>query len=236
MATHLKRRIVAALTAALLLFLLFLLFAGTASATHVDPVFLEGNENCTAVEGTTEILKLEDGNNLAAATFPAGGGSITISSLTDQMFDWSSTGVVISAVFVKAGDGGNLYNYLPAGETGDTGLTSPGGHAISHITFCTGGTTPTTVTTPPSETTTSPPDEVLPTEVTTTTAPDEVLPTEVTTTTAPDEVAATEVTPSTLPFTGAQTENLTVIALAFTGAGILFLVATRGLRKGRHEA
>ena len=89
---------------------------------------------------------------------------------------------------------------------------------------------------PTEVTTTTAPDEVLPTEVTTTTAPDEVLPTEVTTTTDPDEVAATEVTPSTLPFTGAQVENLTVIALAFTGAGILFLVATRGLRKGRHEA
>ena len=67
---------------------------------------------------------------------------------------------------------------------------------------------------------------------TTTTILDEVLPTVVTPpTTIPDEVLPTEVLPSTLPFTGAETEGLGLIALALTGTGILFLVATRSRRE-----
>ena len=88
----------------------------------------------------------------------------------------------------------------------------------------------------PPVTTTMVPDEVLPTVVTTT-VPDEVLPT-VVTTTVPDEVSPTVVTttlpdealPSTLPFTGPGNGNLALIALALTGAGILFLVVSRASR------
>lgn len=107
---------------------------------------------------------------------------------------------------------------------------------------------PDTTTTAPAETTTTV--EVLPTEVTTTlpaevtttlpaepgtTIPDEVLPTEVTTSTFPVEVLPTEVSATVLPFTGPRTENLSLLALALAGAGILVLVATRGIREGRHE-
>ena len=88
----------------------------------------------------------------------------------------------------------------------------------------------------PPVTTTMVPDEVLPTVVTTT-VPDEVLPT-VVRTTVPDEVSPTVVTttlpdealPSTLPFTGPGNGNLALIALALTGAGILFLVVSRASR------
>ena len=75
----------------------------------------------------------------------------------------------------------------------------------------------------PPVTTTMVPDEVLPTVVTTT-VPDEVSPT-VVTTTLPDEAL-----PSTLPFTGPGNGNLALIALALTGAGILFLVVSRASR------
>jgi LPXTG-motif cell wall-anchored protein len=69
-------------------------------------------------------------------------------------------------------------------------------------------------------------------ETTTTTIPDEVLPTVVTPTTLPPEVLPTEVVaPSTLPFTGAESDDLALIALALTGTGILFLVATRSKRE-----
>ena len=88
----------------------------------------------------------------------------------------------------------------------------------------------------PTVVTTMVPDEVLPTVVTTT-VPDEVLPT-VVRTTVPDEVSPTVVTttlpdealPSTLPFTGPGNGNLALIALALTGAGILFLVVSRASR------
>ena len=82
-----------------------------------------------------------------------------------------------------------------------------------------------TTTTVPEETTTVPVEPTTTTPVeTTTTFPDEVLPTEVTTTTV--EVTPTEA-PTTLPFTGAETENLALIALALAGIGALTLVATR---------
>ena len=87
-------------------------------------------------------------------------------------------------------------------------------------------TAPEETTTVPEETTTTAPVETTTTAPveTTTTFPDEVLPTEVTTTTV--EVSPTEA-PTTLPFTGAETENLALIALALAGIGALTLVATR---------
>ncbi len=62
-----------------------------------------------------------------------------------------------------------------------------------------------------------------------TTIPPEVLPTVVTT--VPTEVAPTEALPSTLPFTGAESDELALIALALFGTGVLFLVATRSRRE-----
>ncbi len=62
-----------------------------------------------------------------------------------------------------------------------------------------------------------------------TTVPTEVLPTVVTT--VPTEVLPTEALPSTLPFTGAESDELALIALALFGTGVLFLVATRSRRE-----
>jgi hypothetical protein len=81
-------------------------------------------------------------------------------------------------------------------------------------------TLPPETTGPPVDTTVPPVDTTIPAP--TTTFPDEVSPTEVVPTTE-----APEVSPTTLPFTGAATENLALIALVLTGAGILALVATR---------
>ena len=106
---------------------------------------------------------------------------------------------------------------------------------------------PETSTTPPAETTTTV--EVLPTEVTgttlpvvttappvdATTIPVEVLPTEVVASTVPVEVLPTEVSATALPFTGIETQSLSLLALALGGSGVLFLVATRSIVKGRHE-
>ena len=226
----LKRAFLAALTAGAVAFALVLVAGGSpASANHVNPVFHEGNVNCGAASGTTEILKLE-GGNLANGTYPAGSGSITVSNLTPNTFDWSSTGVVISAVFVKAGNGGNLYNYLPAGEIADTGLETPGKNAISHITFCSGGTTPTTEP-PTTEPPTTVPEVTTTVPETTTTIPDEVSPTSiVSTTTTIVSTTDTGVSPETLPFTGFENGATGLLALVLVASGALALVGTRVFR------
>jgi hypothetical protein len=98
---------------------------------------------------------------------------------------------------------------------GPDGVFSAG---MDVVVDCTPEETTTTTTIPP---------EVLPTVVTT--VPTEVLPTVVTT--VPTEVAPTEALPSTLPFTGAESDELALIALALFGTGVLFLVATRSRRE-----
>jgi hypothetical protein len=61
--------------------------------------------------------------------------SADISNGTNVSFNWTSTRGV-DAVFVKSGiDGHSLYLYSPE-STGGTGLTTPSGQAISHISFC----------------------------------------------------------------------------------------------------
>ena len=232
----------ALITAGALIAVFAIYAAVPAFATHVTPTRLDGNPNCEAVDGTREILRLEE-SGLANGTYSAGGGTITVSNLTEKSFDWSSSGVLITAVFVKAGNGGWLYNYLPSGETSDTGLGSVD-HAISHITFCTGGqttttTAPTTTTTTEATTTTTEATTTTNQPTTTTTQPttttsieDEVLGTVITTsTTVADEVLDTEVTASTLPFTGGENEHLAMLAMALLGGGALIVVGARSLER-----
>jgi len=240
MDTNWQRRLVATATAASVAFSLFLVVTDSVLAASVVPEFLPGASNSDKTCATNEAsgqswveLKL-DGGSLSNGVHSDGTLSVTIANLTSNSFDWSSN-IGVDVVIVKTGaDGTNLYRYDPPLETtGDTGLITPGNNGISHISFCYDDDPTTTTTTPaqtsttaPVETTTSIPDEVLPTVVTTT-VPEEVLPTSVTTTTVPDEVLPTEVSPSTLPFTGPESEGLSLVALALTGAGILFLVAAR---------
>ena len=64
--------------------------------------------------------------------------TVTISNAqNDKTFDWSSN-IGVDAVIVKGGsDGTYLYRYDPPTEqTSDSGLTSPGENAISHVNFC----------------------------------------------------------------------------------------------------
>jgi LPXTG-motif cell wall-anchored protein len=142
--------------------------------------------------------------------------------------------IAVSAVFVKAGDGGILYTFEPPSMVG-TGLASPK-DSISHISFCWNGDQ-TTTTTKPGETTTTKPDETTtttkPGETTTTTVPGETTTTTQPggTTTVPDESttttesggSATTVTPPTttpdgeLPHTGSSTTT----PLLAGGAGLL---------------
>jgi hypothetical protein len=226
--------------ALLLLMALVMMLAAPALATHVEPVFVPGNQNCNAATGLVELTRFE----------PVSSGSqdgVTI-TVNGDTFDWTST-VDIAAVFVKGGPDGNLYLY-PGGETADTGLHAPenasGGFAgLSHITFCVPDVTTTTedtTTTTAEETTTTTAEETTTTtaEETTTTTADvggtTVTTSASTTTTAqvggivvtlPSAAQVSNTTASTLPFTGMSTGSVAVIGAALTAMGALLLVASR---------
>ncbi|MCK5061434.1 hypothetical protein KAR28_02700 [Candidatus Parcubacteria bacterium] len=108
-------------------------------ATHVEPVFIEGNPSCEDLgypleykiesqpyEGTYVIDDI--GNTISVFNEDRTGGE-------SYVFDWSST-LGMDVVFVKAGNGGNLYAYDPE-SFDDSGLESPNQqNGISHISFC----------------------------------------------------------------------------------------------------
>lgn len=222
-----------------------------ASANHVSPTLISGNQNCAAATGLSQVLRLED-NELVDGTYPveAGSGTITIDVSSDlESVSWSSTGVIIAAVFVKGGPDGYLYDYRPAGATSDSGLISPPNPGnqdptISHISFCVPATQPTqgptstddvsdtgvsttssddgTGGTQESDTTQSPSAATESTEEVS--GPDE---TNSSTTSIVDDVLGTEV----LPFTGMTGEGLGMFALALVTAGLLFMVAARGIER-----
>jgi hypothetical protein len=229
-----KRRAMGASGSLLLLMALVMMLAAPALATHVDPIFIAGNQNCNAATGLVELTKFEPVSSGSQA-----GVTITVNGDT---FDWTST-VDIAAVFVKGGSDGNLYLY-PGGATADTGLHAPVNPAndqffgLSHITFCVPAVTTTTedtTTTTVEDTTTTTAEETTTTTAdvggtTTTTAQ------ETTTTTAqvggivvtlPSAAQVSNTTASTLPFTGMSTGSVAVIGAALTAMGALLLVASR---------
>jgi hypothetical protein len=254
--TAIAQRRVAGATALMIMFYLLqvvLFGVSPARADHVEPQFVDGNLNCEAVTGTAEVLRLED-SGLKNGDYAVSGGVITVTGLTSHTFSWSTDGLLISAVFIKAGNGGWLYDYLPAGATSDSNVGAQGQQAISHITFCTGGfttttTEPTTTTTEPTTTTTEATTTTTTTEATTTTTTQPVTTTvpqvtttvpEVTTTIPFDELPepepaevlgetiVAEVVADTLPFTGFETEDTAKLGLLALVAGGLMLFAVRG--------
>jgi hypothetical protein len=228
-----QRRVAGATALMILLYLLQVVLFGVAPARadHVEPQFIAGNPNCEAVTGTAEVLRLED-SGLKNGVYPVSGGVITVTGLTSHTFSWSTDGLLISAVFVKAGNGGWLYDYLPAGATSDSNVGAQGQQAISHITFCvpdpttTTTTQPTTTTTEATTTTTVPQVTTTVPEVTTTIPFDELPepePAEVL-----GETIVAEVVADTLPFTGFATEDTAKLGLLALVAGGLMLFAVRG--------
>ena len=116
----------------------------------MTPVFVGGNPTCVELLAPDTALaeKKFDPPNSGSATVTAGLLSATMtwtktSTALGQVASFTVTGdLVVSAVYVKASDGGNLYDYRPGGSTGDTNLhgpVAPNGrtyHDISHISFC----------------------------------------------------------------------------------------------------
>jgi hypothetical protein len=140
-----------------------------ASATHVDPVEVEGNAPCPA--GLTE-LKVDP---VTAGEHSDGTLDVTI-TLHDtedgQTFDWTSN-IGVDVVIVKGGPNSNVYTYDPE-SMGDSGLHAPENPSgdwagLSHISFCYDADT--TTTTKPTTTTMPTVTTVPDTTVTTVTTP-----------------------------------------------------------------
>lgn len=128
--------------------------AGPPSGDGVQPVWYDdnpqapapdgGNSNCAYFNPSWFELRVPSATD---GTYTKGGLSVdvtfydgTLGIYTGQLMDWSSnTGV--DAVFVKAGDEGNLYTYIPE-DNGDTQLHGPVNPnnnqfiGVSHVSFC----------------------------------------------------------------------------------------------------
>lgn len=115
------------------------LAAAPASATHVTPVFVAGNPDCTALGFDFGFKPQPEPPPSGDYPFPDGIHTLTLTS-DGTFFDWTST-LALDAVIVKGGPNANVYLYNPE-ETSDTGLHSPINpnnnqpFAISHIEVC----------------------------------------------------------------------------------------------------
>lgn len=114
--------------------------AGVGRAAHVAPVYAEGNNeyrSCAAAAASLGLTGSWYGFKVDGApgnqTYTSGELAVTVSNATSSAFDWDSN-LGLDAVFVKAGDGANVYAY--DAETADEGLVSPQGKKISHVLFC----------------------------------------------------------------------------------------------------
>jgi LPXTG-motif cell wall-anchored protein len=131
-------------------------------------------------------------------SYSGNGLTVTITDITivgekqdKHMLVSFTTNIPVSAVYVKAANGGNLYTFNPP-VTSASGLESPK-DSISHLTFCWSDETTTTTA---KETTTTTAEETTTTtaeETTTTTAEETTTTTaeETTTTTKPDDTTTT---------------------------------------------
>jgi hypothetical protein len=129
------------------------LAAGGGMASAAVPVEVPGNPTCATLLPAGDVLA-EVKRDPATSTAPGSPLTVTAGGATGQLAivvrdtplgqvaDFTMTGGLrVAAVFVKAGDGGMLYDYRPAGSAGDTGLhgpVAPSGvyHDISHLSFC----------------------------------------------------------------------------------------------------
>ena len=135
-----------------------------AFAASVDPEFVEGNASCGELGFANELkIDVSEITPGTTETFSNEFGTITITASDDlKTFDFSDADPPVDAVFIKAGNGGNLYVYDPP-VTADTGLVTPENSGeqqagLSHISVCF-GTAPPPSEAPPSE---APPSEAPP--------------------------------------------------------------------------
>jgi hypothetical protein len=115
-------------------------------ASHGDLTVIEDNPNATCaslVEGETGEFTLDANDPGFGTDGPFGDASFTVTidftayNEDGEVTAFSFTGADpdVVAVYVKAGRGGNLYEYDPPTDA-DDGLVAPDGKGISHISFC----------------------------------------------------------------------------------------------------
>lgn len=118
---------------ALLVAVAALALPAMAQASSVTPTGTEGNPGCSDINAGWSELKIDALPK--NQTYSNSDLSVTISNLTgNETFDWSATHSV-DAVIVKASTGSLIYAYDPE-SFGDTAVSGPAGHAISHVSFC----------------------------------------------------------------------------------------------------
>ena len=117
-----------------------------ALANHVTPEPIAGNDNKTCGELGDYGFEFKINENPSgfyddsdAAVFVTPDVptdfEVTITPTAGNSFTFDAN-IAVEAVFVKGGnEGGNLYEYDPAVKS-DTGLQTPSGQQISHISFC----------------------------------------------------------------------------------------------------
>jgi hypothetical protein len=104
-----------------------------AQASSVTPTAVEGNPGCAAINAGWSELKIDALPK--NQTYSNSDLSVTISNLTgNETFDWSATHS-LDAVIVKASTVSYIYAYDPE-SFGDTAVSGPAGHDISHVSFC----------------------------------------------------------------------------------------------------
>ncbi len=127
-------------------FLMMALAAASANATHVNPMFVEGNPTCSDVGGQYEF-KINDpyDGTFTGGNHPDGALEVMIDvrdTPQGPVFDWEALNGTVFIIVVKGGPNANKYVYDAAGETSDTGLHSPLNpkngryYGLSHISFC----------------------------------------------------------------------------------------------------
>ncbi len=113
-------------------------------ADHINPQLITGNGNhspsCQDL-GYQYEFKIDPPND-GTYYLPGNTGSVTITNVSQGIFNWSST-FGIDAVIVKGGPNANLYEYDPPSESfGDNNLSTPINpnngkpYGLSHVSFC----------------------------------------------------------------------------------------------------
>ena len=114
-------------------------------ASTAIPVDTEAAQTCTQLFGYVDDHDAPDGiqgfkidkDDLANARYEVASGLwIDLDNVTATSFDWESNFSILLAYAKSGRNASNLYSYMPYGSTGDEGLSTRGGHDISHILFC----------------------------------------------------------------------------------------------------
>jgi LPXTG-motif cell wall-anchored protein len=219
-------------------------FPGSAGATAgqtptTSTTVVEGNPTCDDLGDFDFEFKI-DSQPVEGMTYsdPNSDFEVTITDVVagnPMTFSFESN-IAVSAVFVKAGNGGILYTFDPPSTVG-TDLASPK-DSISHVSFCWNGGQSTTTTTEQGTTSTTEHGTTSTTQGTTTTTSKETTTTTVQGSTSTTVIQGQVTVPTTtttqpgggLPRTGSNTGPALLLGAALLAGGVALVVAARRFR------